>query len=358
MCDELERQLLAADAFELNLELADHELMCALRNLDRTDPERPVLLSEFDEHLDDPKLTRRKLDWIERLAADQTRSLIVQSSSSPSLIDQALRMKSRGLTNGAQLLERWRSVLKLLVVINRPAGDSASEAATSWWRDAWTSMHPGAGGWRVVGLRELLELRRDCLARKELAREGAVDAFVRAVCVSIDARLSGAPSRSATRLSSEQVLDEIGERTDAWYRRIWRTCTADEQLVLAEIASEGFVNYKSRRTVRRLLGRGLIVKDPSFRLMNKTFRRFVLSPACQHDIHAIEGASDPSSWDRFRAPFFAVLIGAALYFLVTQREMFNATIATLTTVAAALPVLTRMLALVAGKRAELEIPKV
>ena len=160
------------------------------------------------------------------------------------------------------------------------------------------------------------------------------------------------------RLSSEQMLDEIGERTDAWYRRIWRTCTADEQLVLAEIASEGFVNYKSRRTVRRLLGRGLIAKDPSFRLMNQTFRRFVLSPACQHDIHAIEGASDPSSWDRFRAPFFAVLIGAALYFVATQREMFTATLATLTTVAAALPVLTRMLALVAGKRPEFEIPKV
>ena len=38
--------------------------------------------------------------------------------------------------------------------------------------------------------------------------------------------------------------------------------------------------------------------------------------------------------------------------------MFNATIATLTTVAAALPLLVRMLALVAGKLAELEIPKV
>ena len=46
-------------------------------------------------------------------------------------------------------------------------------------------------------------------------------------------------------------------------RRLWRACAPDEQLVLAEIAHEGFVNYKSRRTVRRLLGRGLIVKAPS-----------------------------------------------------------------------------------------------
>ena len=51
----------------------------------KTRASRPA--ADFDEHLDDPKLTRRKLDWIERLAADQTRSLILQSSSSPSLLD-------------------------------------------------------------------------------------------------------------------------------------------------------------------------------------------------------------------------------------------------------------------------------
>ena len=107
VCDASGRQVLAADAFELNLELLwDHELMADLIDLDRKDPERPVLLPDFDKHLDDPKLTRRKLDWIERLAADQTSSLIVQSSSSPSLIEQALRVKSRGLAIGTQLIER------------------------------------------------------------------------------------------------------------------------------------------------------------------------------------------------------------------------------------------------------------
>ena len=33
------------------------------------------------------------------------------------------------------------------------------------------------------------------------------------------------------RLSADQILDEVAERTDAWYRRIWRTCSPDEQLV-------------------------------------------------------------------------------------------------------------------------------
>jgi hypothetical protein len=165
---------------------------------------------------------------------------------------------------------------------------------------------------------------------------------------------SPAPAGTIIRLSSEQVLDEVADRTEAWYRGIWRSCRPDEQLVLAEIGSEGFVNYKSRRTVRRLLGRGLIAKDPSFRLMNETFRRFVLSPPCQADIRLVEGASEPSPWDRLRVPFFTVLVSLSLFFLVTQRELFNATIATLSTLTAAVPVMTRVLALVAGKRIETE----
>ena len=127
------------------------------------------------------------------------------------------------------------------------------------------------------------------------------------------------------------LVDEVADRAEAWYARIWRSCSDDEKLVLSEIAAEGFVNYKSR-TVRRLMARGLAVKDPSFRLMNQTFRRFVLSAHCQHDIRAIEGAADPSPWDRFRAPFLALLVVASLFFVLTQQELFTATITTLTTV--------------------------
>jgi hypothetical protein len=106
------------------------------------------------------------------------------------------------------------------------------------------------------------------------------------------------------------------------------------------------------------MARGLADKDPSFRLMNQTFRRFVLSAPCQHDIRAIEGAADPSPWDRFRAPFLALLVVASLFFVLTQQELFTATITTLTAVLAGLPVLVRVVSLLAGKRAELELPKV
>jgi len=372
VCDHSDRKALADGTFELRLEpmsgssTPDQDLMHALRDLDRKDPGRPVLLADFDEHLDDPKLTRRKLDWIERLAADQTRSLILLSSASPSLLDHAFRVESRGAED-PQLLERWRKVLASFVVINWRAGHprvGPPATVKAWWRELWERLHPSPGTWRApTQLGEALQARRDGSAREALRTEAEADAFVRAVCASIEGRLAAhaavaTVAGTAMRLSPDQVLDEVAERTDAWYKRIWKTCSPDEQLVLAEIASEGFVNYKSRRTVRRLLARGLIAKDPSFRLMNTTFRRFVLSAGCQQDVHALEGTSDPSTWDRVRAPFFAALVGISLFFLVTQREMFTATVATLSTVVAAVPILFRVVALVTGKRAaDLEIPK-
>ena len=93
--------------------------------------------------------------------------------------------------------------------------------------------------------------------------------------------------------------------------------------------------------------------------MNTTFRRFVLSPRASR-------TSTPSKAPPTRVPGTAVAGTVPcradwhrVVLLVTQREMFNATLATLSTVVAAVPILFRVVALVTGKRAaDLEIPKV
>lgn len=388
VCDPPDRATLAEGAFELhigrifNSPTPDQEWVRTLMELDRTEPGRPVLLADFDEHLDDPKLTLRKLAWLEDLASDQTRSVIVLSSASPDLIDHTLRMRVGAATAGdPRLVERWRAVLGLFVVMNwrglgdesaRPAGSPAgprawnavdawrslrSTVAATWRRATWARLRTLAARLaRWSGLREhdagAVRKRRSDLAA--LHAEAEADAFVRAICTSIEGRIGN----DSLRLSREQVLDEVTERTETWYRRLWKSCSPLEQLVLAEIADDGFVNHKNRRTVRRLLGRRLVSKDPSFRLMNETFRRFVLSPSCQADVRAFEGTTEPSPWDRLRLPFFVVLIGAALFFMLTQRELFDATIAALTTLTMAVPVLLRFTGLMGGKRDGGEVQKV
>lgn len=381
ICDRAERAGFAADAFELRLEslVSEQDLVRALMELDRTRPGMPVLVADFDEFLEDPTRARRNLVYVERLAADQSRTVVILSSASPAALEQVFSLVGG---HEAPVLERWQKVLASFVVINwrgagrdtsidvpsvavgstAPVGPDgelqlAARAAAglpgSLWSNVRAGWHEGAG----AGVVAALDRRRDRQVRTTLQEEAAADAFVQAICASIERRLDrplpGTP-HPPVRLSSDQVLDEVADRAESWYRRIWRSCSPDERFVLADVAAEGFANHKSRRTVRRLLGRGLIAKDPSFRLMNTTFSRFVQSPACQAEIRSIEGATAPSPWDRLRVPFFTVLVGAALFFLLTQRDLFNATIATLTALTAALPVLARFLSAVTGKRLEPE----
>jgi len=366
VCAPAERPSLSEGCFNLRVEseewtLKDDALMARLLDRDRSAPVCPALFDDLED-LTDPPLAARKLAWLERLGADDTRTVIALSSDRPTLLDQILRAQVRRGVAGTKLLERWRTVLASFLVIDWRTTEERGPSP-SWIARILREPPPLT----LEGVRGVLDVRNDCIAREALTAEARADAFVRAVCDSIERRLQrrtvpaplqvmpvAEPAAATLGLLPVQVLDEIADRTDTWYRRIWQSCSPDEQVVLSEIASEGFVNYKSRRIVRRLLGRRLIAKDPSFRLMNRTFRRFVLSPQCQADIRVIEGQSEPSPWDRFRIPFFSVVVALSLFFLVTQRELFNATIATLSTLAAAVPILTRVVALIGGKRLDAE----
>jgi hypothetical protein len=72
-----------------------------------------------------------------------------------------------------------------------------------------------------------------------------------------------------------QLLVEVGERAENYYREIWSTHEGREAL-LGQLAEEGLVNYKARPRSAGS-GAGLVRREPHFVLMNETFRRFVLS---------------------------------------------------------------------------------
>ena len=339
VCDAADRRTLTEGTFELNVQelassaAADKDRVNKLRDIDGRAPGQPVLIADFDQCLNDSELTHKTLEWIETLALDPSRTVVVASSDHPTVLEHKVRLAVRDGGGDRQLRKRWAAVLATFVVIDwrNPAKLPMGTPAVLEETHANTTQTDAAGVPANI-------------TKTILDAEGEADAFVRVMCHKILAQVGTLP------LSREQVLDELSECAEVWYRRLWKACTPDEQLVLAEIADDGFVNYKSQRTVRRLLARGLVRKDPDFRLMNETFRRYVLSPPCEADVRTIEGTSDPSRWDELRVPFFVGLIGAALFFMFTQRELFNATVAALTTLAMAMPVLVRVLGFMAGTK--------
>jgi hypothetical protein len=58
---------------------------------------------------------------------------------------------------------------------------------------------------------------------------------------------------------------------------VWKEFSAEQKFVLSQLAEDGMVNPMNGRAIRQLLRRGFIVRDPQFRIMNDSFRRFLKS---------------------------------------------------------------------------------
>jgi hypothetical protein len=179
---------------------------------------------------------------------------------------------------------------------------------------------------------QLTDTRR--AIERTLARETEADPYLRTLLGGLSKYASG----------RDQLLDEISERAEEYYNALWRTCAPNEQLVLMQVAQTGLVNGKTRKDVRRLLARGLLRRDPQLRLMNETFRRFVLAQ-CATSALALQLEQNLASdaWNRFRVPFFAAIAVVLLFFFTTQRQTFDSTLALIGGLAASLPAFVKTL---------------
>ena len=112
------------------------------------------------------------------------------------------------------------------------------------------------------------------------------------------------------------------QQARALYRGLWQTCSPGEQELLYEVAHRRLVS-SSRPELRTCLGRGLLVRDPALRLMNEVFQRFVLAHY-QPETAVAETPDEPTNlWQTLKGPALSVLILLALFFFLTQEELWN-----------------------------------
>jgi hypothetical protein len=340
----------------------------ALLDHDKRGAGGTVLIEDFDDDLGDARLVYNKLLLLEELATDQSRTVIMVSGVSMRTLTDSVRHSARVIRGGSEkptnvhsaassdpsdsALDRWRRVVKSFVIIERweepepaPLLPKANETSTAGVVLAsLPALTSGAAAWS----RWLSGLRRDPVFAL-LDSEGGKRAhpYVRRVCD--DLRASNAVQHG--RLTRQQAFDEIAERTKQFYRAQWESCSEDEKVVLGHIAQHGLANASVRGIVRRLLGRGLLRKDPALRPMNETFRRFILTRECTDQVAALEMADGPSTWDRLRIPLAAAVVAAGVFLFATQKELYNAILGMTTAAAVSVPTLIRAVGMLAGRPA-------
>jgi hypothetical protein len=150
--------------------------------------------------------------------------------------------------------------------------------------------------------------------------------------------------RRHTSFNVEDVRREIGAAAEPYYRSVLVTCSVDERLALRHIADEGMVNPHNHVVVEQLMRIGLVQRDRSFRLMNETFRRFIMHavPKSQVSVWEREGVSVP--WGNIGTTLATVGCGLIGLLVLTQEQLLGAWIGYAPALVPALPTLLRMFA--------------
>ncbi|HEV8582516.1 MAG TPA: hypothetical protein VGX68_25910 [Thermoanaerobaculia bacterium] len=341
--DEMAQRLAGENTAVIDLrELASREDL--LRCLERSDlvARRRICLHHFEHRLQEEGDNLLKLGLLEELILGRDKPVIILSHVVPAWYlldrkpapaaedaaldpDKAAKRQEAAEKSRKEIQERWRGLLRrfLTWVCRNRANVHRLHSDLSAIQDA--NVLPD-GSLNARRQQRLLALAQEECGESEQLESLAGDL--------VRARLQD--------LSRDLFLDDLKERAEPYYRALWTMCTEEEKVVLVHLAEGGLINAKNAGALKMLMRRGLIKRDPTFRLMNESFRRFVATDVRLGEVRTLEQEADTSAWGRMKGPLTVTLVGVAAFFFITQREVFDISIAFLSAIAASLPALFRV----------------
>jgi hypothetical protein len=152
--------------------------------------------------------------------------------------------------------------------------------------------------------------------------------------IEIARRLASSPDLARHR--DDEIVGFVLDAAEPYYRSIWELCSDDERLLLVQLAEEGVINPKRFDVFRQLHHRGLVVVEPRFDLMNRSFRDFVRSIESPERVLEWEQTPAALGWRRFSTPLYTLAAVVVAILLYTQQDLFSQMLAIATGAAGAL----------------------
>lgn len=289
-----------------------------------------IVIDHLEYRMNDYQCNLEKLQLLEELLV-YGRTMIVSSMVDPAnfCFKAGARDDRTGKTRAEDnQMDRWTAVLKSFVKI------SIEDTGTP--EDFLKDMH-----------REQMKILSDARDKRMRKRLTGLFHVVNRECQSrIYLQNIGKEITKQIKfkqLTPQELLQQISDRACTYYHAIWALCSRDEKLALFYLAQDGLLSF-TNHDIRRLMRRGLIVREPGLRLMNESFRRFVLSESHPDQVVAWRKGAR-SSWDTLKGPLLMGLMGVALFIFITQQDVFNSTVTLLSTFTGMLPVLFKLIGL-------------
>ncbi len=140
----------------------------------------------------------------------------------------------------------------------------------------------------------------------------------------------------------EKIILEIQYLAKPYYNRLLQSCTNQEKYILYDIAQNMLVNSNNLEIQKILLKKGLIVCNGTCRLMNESFRNFILSSVDPGEAeHFMRELNAQSKWKSYKAPIVLIALGLVV-FLALQENLMSHMNAILTTLIGGVAILTKL----------------
>jgi hypothetical protein len=306
-----------------------------LTELDSSEAGKNIRIGDFEYGINDGAINEKKLQWLERLLALGDRTVIVISSVGPTFVLTTPAPAAMTPDDAAQYRARWRELLRRFVTVTAEELDLRHE---EWERRK-----------KFSTISEVSV----ALPNTWLKRETGYNAFLRRLAQELEADSDLRITRQERDPDTDRqrLLDEITERAETYFAGLWSSCREDEKLVLYYLAHNGLANSRSRRTLRRLIARGLIRRNPNLELFSESFRLYVLAAAVRENIVSVAREKrEASTWDALKIPFFVIIISFVLLLFATQKDMLTTTTTLAAALTTGLPVLMKLLGAFTEKR--------
>jgi hypothetical protein len=321
-----------------------------------------IILDHFECGIDDPGLNLKKLEFLERLVRVQHRKVILLSTVDPmfylvSGFPEVLSSNPDDWSSSVQILDRWASILsdfhkasfedKSIREFSRNLGIQQDKLLQPEPNQQQTSFSLQLLD-RIVqkcsetaGLRtfsKLLGILQENLLQSALEKPKSSFALMLIDCVRQECDHTASLRRIGQRLLStrlqnpeeqwesslrKEVIEDVLDRADAYYRSLWATCTKNERLVLYQLSKDGWANPKNRKEIRDLIRRGLVVRNSGFHVMNRSFRQFVLDYQYPEEVAAWDQEVKSSTWRAVRSSLLATGLVFAVWLIYSQQQVVH-----------------------------------
>ncbi|MFQ5709351.1 MAG: cache domain-containing protein [bacterium] len=289
-----------------------------------------VVLDHFEHRMNDGPTNQEKREFLEQLVFTHRKKVVVISNVEPThfLSDGEASEQASGNSKGSlAAVHGSTSVLDMFQrFVTLDEGDAKTfcgELASA--RDESLKLWPKSRRKHILNLCQVLY--EECSPTAELQAIGR-----ELLC-----------KGNLVLFNADQLIDLVLEEAYAYYRQIWLSLSREEKLALIYLAQDGFANLTNRRVMLNLLNSKLVVQQPEFRIMNQSFRKFVLDEQDSDQVVTWARSVSTSYWSKLKMPLAIGFAAVVLFLFSTQPTAFRSTLTIISAVAGGIPALIKLL---------------